>query len=188
MAAHTKLIAGAVLIAVVAGAGAAAAALELRSSGSGAVSTVTAPAGEGLSGYGLGGGTLGGRGLGGGLGAGERRYERGASGRRGLFGPGVGAAAAYLGVPVSTLRGKLAGGETLAALATADNKTTAGLEAAMLAAQKRALAALVAAGRLTRAQERQLEAGLESHVKDSVEGLGAPAQAQAGGLPAPATT
>ncbi len=169
MASHYKLIAGAVAIAVVAGGGAAMAALELSSSKPEAVSTVTAPFGGDISGYGVGGGMLGGRGLGGGLGPGGRHLRRHDFNGRDFFGSGVGAAAAYLGMPVSTLRDELAGGQTLATLAVARKKTAAGVEAAMLAARKHALDALVASGRLSRTQEVRIEAGLEAHVKDAVE-------------------
>jgi hypothetical protein len=186
VASHYKLIAGAVAIVVVAGGGAAMAAIELSSPSPVAVSTVTAPLGEGLSGYGLGGGRLGGRGLGGGLGAGGRPFSRGDFARRGFFGSGVGAAAAYLGVPVSTLRLKLASGQTLAAVAVAQKKSAAGLEAVMLAAQKKALAALVASGRLTPAEEQRLEARLETRVKESIEGTGPPGSFDGG--PPPAAT
>jgi hypothetical protein len=172
MASHSKLIAGAVAIAVVAGGGAAMAALELSSSKPEAVSTVTAPVDRGITGYGLGGGMLGGRGLGGGLGPGGPSFRRGHLGGRGFFGAGVGAAAAYLGMPVSALRDELAGGRTLADLAVARKKTAAGLEAAMLAARKNALDALVASGRLTRTQAGRIEAGLEARVKDAVERAG----------------
>ncbi len=169
MTSRSKLVAGAVAIAVVAGGGAAVAAIELSSSRADSVPAMTAPFNDGIGGYGLGGGTLGGRGLAGGLGRGGREFAPEGFGRRGLFGHGVGAAAAYLGVPVSTLRLELASGQTLANIAVANKKTAAGLEAAMLAARKKALAALVASGRLTRAQEQRFEAGLEARVKDSVE-------------------
>ena len=171
MASHYRLIAGAAVIAVVAGGGAAVAAIELSSPRADSVSTVSAPSTDGIGGYGLGGGRLGGRGLGGGLGPGRRPFAHAGFGRRGFFGPGVGAAAAYLGVPVSTLRVELAAGQKLASIAAANKKTAAGLEAAMLAAQEKALDALVASGRLTRPQEQRLEAGLEARVRDSVEGV-----------------
>ena len=101
-----------------------------------------------------------------------RRHASGAGrgfGGRGFFGSGVGAAAAYLGVPVSTLRDRARGRPDARALAVArTRRRLRGLEAAMLAAQKKARStALVASGRLTRAQEQRLEAGLEARVKDS---------------------
>jgi hypothetical protein len=186
MASRYKLIAGAVVIAVVAGGGAAMAALELSSSKPETASTVTARFDGGITGYGLGGGMLGGRGLGGGLGPGGRPFRRGGFNGHGVFGSGVGAAAAYLGMPVSALRDELAGGETLAALAAARKKTAAGLEAAMLAARKSALDALVASGRLTRTQEARIEARFEAHVKDAVE-RARPSGRPPGGAPASST-
>lgn len=170
MSSRTKLIAGVAAVAVVAGGGAAMAAMALTSSRADSVSTVTAPLSEGVDGYGLDGGMLGGRGLGGGLGQGGRSFAGGFA-RHGLFGSGVGAAAAYLGMPVSTLRVELASGKTLASVAVAQNKTAAGLEAVMLAAREKALAALVASGRLTKAQEEQIEARLEERVKEWVENV-----------------
>jgi hypothetical protein len=187
MSSHYKLIAGAVVIAVAAGGGAAVAAIELSSSRAESASTVTASFGRGVGGYGLGGGRLGGRGLGGGLGPGGRPFHPGGFHGRRFFGSGVGAAAAYLGMPISALRNELADGRTLAALAVARKKTPAGLEAAMLAAQKQALDALVASGRLTQAQEQRVEAGLEARVKLAVERArpaGPPAEPRGSGPPA----
>jgi hypothetical protein len=178
MKAQHKLIAGTVAVAVLAGGGAALAAIELSSSPSpNAAPAVTAPLGNGLGGYGLGAGRLGGRGLGGGLGPGDDagRFDNGDFGRRlggrGLFGSGLAAASAYLGVSGATLRSDLAGGQTLAQVAKAQGKSVDGLVTAMVAAQKKAFATAVANGYLTQAQAQLLESRIAARTRDLVNGV-----------------
>ena len=178
MATQHKLIAGAVVVAVLAGAGAVVAAVELSSSGPSTALRTSGSFGDGIGNYGLGGGRLGGRGLGGGLGpgGGNGRFHHGGGfgggsfGGQGRFGAGVGAAAAYLGVSASTLQSELRGGQTMAAIAKTQGKTVDGLVAAMVDAQKKGLDGLVAAGRLTQAQEQQLESRMDARMRDTVEG------------------
>ncbi len=90
-------------------------------------------------------------------------------------GPASQAVAAYLGLTVSALQVDLKGGQTLAQVATAQGKTVAGLEAAILADAKTHLDAAVTAGKLTSAQETTMLAGLSSHVADIVNSTGPPA-------------
>ncbi len=90
-------------------------------------------------------------------------------------GPASQAIADYLGLTVSALQTDLKGGQTLAQVATAQGKTVAGLEAAILADAKTHLDAAVTAGKLTSAQESTMLAGLSSHVADIVNSTGPPA-------------
>jgi hypothetical protein len=173
-----KLIAGTVAVALLAGGGAALAAFELSASSSTAATppAVTATFGDndGVGSYGLGPGRLGGRGLGGGLGPGDDGGfdDRGAGlGRAGFLGSGLGAAANYLELTQSALRAQLAGGQTLAQVATAQGKTVDGLVSAMVAAQRKALTAAVSSGFLAQAQADRLSANLEATTRALVNGL-----------------
>jgi hypothetical protein len=90
-------------------------------------------------------------------------------------GPASQAIASYLGITASTLESDLNKGQTLAQVATAQGKTAAGLEAAVLADAKSHLDAAVTAGKLTSAQETTMLADLSSHVADLVNSTGPPA-------------
>jgi CspA family cold shock protein len=170
MSSRTKLIAGTVAVAALAAAGAAFAAVELSSSSSSVSEpAVTSPFGQGISGSGLGGGRLGGRGLGGGLGSGEGGFRGGFGGRG--FGGGDTAAATYLGLSAAALQTQLAGGKTMAQVATAQGKSVAGLVAVMLVAQKKRLASAVASGFLTDDQAQQIESSMADRIKDLVNGV-----------------
>ena len=175
MTSRTKLIAGAVTVAVVAAGGAAFAAVELTaSSHSSTEPAVTAPFGDGVGSYGLGGGRLGGHGLGGGLGpvGGGGDFGSGRFGFRASFlGGGLGAAASYLGLSASALRTQLANGQTFAQIANARGRTVDGFVAAMVAAQKKLLDAAVANGALTQAQATALQSRFAVRIKDLVNRL-----------------
>lgn len=84
--------------------------------------------------------------------------------------PGLDAAASYLGLTDAQLDASLRSGKTLAAIAKADGKSVDGLVAAMLADAKQHIAADVAAGRLTQAQQQDLLSNLEQHITDLVNG------------------
>jgi hypothetical protein len=84
--------------------------------------------------------------------------------------PGLDAAASYLGVTEGQLQASLRSGKTLAEIAKADGKTVDGLVAAMLADAKQHIAADVAAGRLTQAQQQDILSTLEQHITDLVNG------------------
>jgi hypothetical protein len=88
-------------------------------------------------------------------------------------GPGgnLDAAATYLGVTSAVLTTDLQGGQTLAAVATAQGKTVDGLVAALVAAAKTDLDAQVTAGNLTAAQETSIESDLTAHITDLVNGV-----------------
>lgn len=80
-------------------------------------------------------------------------------------------AATYLGTTESALRTSLASGKSLADVAKAtEGKSVDGLVAAIVAAEKKQLAAAVTAGRLTEAQQASLLAGLETRVTAMVNG------------------
>src|SRR4051812_45198786 len=85
-------------------------------------------------------------------------------------GPGLDAAATYLGVTEAQLHTALESGKTLADVAKANGKTVDGLVAAMVADAKQHIAADVAAGRLTKAQQTQILSDLEQHLTDMVNG------------------
>jgi hypothetical protein len=87
-----------------------------------------------------------------------------------LAGPGFDAAASYLGLTDAQLQASLRSGKTLAEIAKADGKSVDGLVAAMLADAKQHLAADVAAGRLTDAQQQDILSTLEQHITDLVNG------------------
>ncbi len=80
------------------------------------------------------------------------------------------AAAGYLGVTEANLRASLEDGDTLAEVAKANGKTTAGLVDALVAAAKADLDERVEAGRLTSAQLATILADLESRIDDVVNG------------------
>jgi hypothetical protein len=89
------------------------------------------------------------------------------------IGPAFGdAAATYLGLTQDELRAQLEGGKTLAQVATAEGKSVAGLEAAILAGAKQDLDQAVAAGKLTAAQEQEMLSRLKEHVDDIVNSAG----------------
>jgi hypothetical protein len=80
------------------------------------------------------------------------------------------AAADYLGVTEAQLRTKLESGDTLAEIAKANGKTSAGLVDALVAAAKTDLDEKVTAGRLTAAQRTSILADLQSRMQDVVNG------------------
>ena len=85
-------------------------------------------------------------------------------------GPGLDGAATYLGVTEAQLHTALESGKTLADVAKANGKTVDGLVAAMVADAKEHIAAEVAAGRMTEAQQTQILSDLEQHITDMVNG------------------
>jgi hypothetical protein len=89
---------------------------------------------------------------------------------RGMFGPGLDAAATYLGLTEAQLRTELESGKTLAQIATAHDKTADGLVGALVDAAKQRLDTAVAAGRLTRAEADSMLTGLKSRITDLVNG------------------
>ncbi len=198
MTSQHKLIAGTVTLAVLAAAGAAFAAIKLDQSGT-TVRTIAVRPSAGVGGFGL-GGRLGGRGFGGGVGGEEGTGGRPAIGAGigaggigfafGLFGQGLASVTGYLGVDASTLRGDLAKGQTLAQVAKSRGKSSAGLIAAVVAAEKKALDASVTSGRLSKAQEQQIESVLTQTVTGIVDGTrssGGFGRSFFGGSPRPGT-
>jgi hypothetical protein len=179
MSSQHKLIAGTVVIAVLAGGGAALAAIELSN---GAPATATASIssapyyGSGIGRYGLGPGRLGGRGLGGGLGPGDDggRFDDGGAGFAGprMLGSSLVAAATYLGLSGTALRTQLASGQTLAQIAKTQGKSVDGLVAAMVTATKQALDTAVGNGYLTQQQAAAVEANMAARLKGFVSGTG----------------
>jgi hypothetical protein len=89
--------------------------------------------------------------------------------------PGAAAIASYLGLTSDQIGTDLKSGETLAQIATAQGKTVAGLEAAIIADAKTRLDAAAAAGNLTAAQETSMLADLTSNVDGMVNSTGPPA-------------
>jgi polyhydroxyalkanoate synthesis regulator phasin len=85
-------------------------------------------------------------------------------------GPGLDAAAKYLGLTEAKLRTELESGKTLAQVAKAQNKSVDGLIAALKADAKQKLDAAVKAGRLTQAQETRMLADLDQRLGDFVNG------------------
>jgi hypothetical protein len=85
-------------------------------------------------------------------------------------GRGLDAAASYLGLTKAELRTKLASGQSLAAIAKAQGKTTDGLVSAMLADASKRLDDAVAAGRLTSDQKEAILARLKTGLTAMVEG------------------
>ena len=89
----------------------------------------------------------------------------------GHHGMGLATAATYLGTTEAALRTSLQSGKSLADVAKAtDGKSVDGLVAAIVAAEKKQLAAAVAAGRLTEAQQKEMLASLEERVTAMVNG------------------
>ena len=82
------------------------------------------------------------------------------------------AAASYLGTTAASLLTQLQAGKTLAQVATATNgKSTAGLVAALVAAEKTEIAAAVTSGKLTQAQADQITPTLTQRFTDLVNGV-----------------
>ena len=96
--------------------------------------------------------------------------------RGGAHGPGHGGfgeldvAATYLGMTEASLRDSLMGGKSLAQVAKDKNRSVDGLVDAIVAEQKKELAAAVAAGKLTDAQRDSIEQDLPARVKAMVNG------------------
>ena len=95
-------------------------------------------------------------------------------------GPASPAIASYLALTGEEIRSRLAGGASLADLATEQGKTVAGLEDAIVADAKAHLDAAVAAGQLSAEQEAALVDRIRSHVDERVQGGGLAAGAAAG--------
>lgn len=89
----------------------------------------------------------------------------------GHHGMGLTTAASYLGMTEAELRTSLEAGKSLAEVAKAtDGKGIDGLVAAIVATEKKQLAAAVAAGRLTEAQQAEMLADMEERVTAMVNG------------------
>ena len=86
---------------------------------------------------------------------------------RALFG-GLPTAATYLGISQAKLRADVAHGHTLAELAKSKGKSVAGLTAVLIVKEKKLLRTAVAAGTISRAQARLLEANLARLIDDVV--------------------
>jgi hypothetical protein len=99
---------------------------------------------------------------------GPQAFDGGHFGHRG--GPGLDAAAKYLGLTEAKLQAQLESGKTLAQVATAQNKTVDGLIAALKADAKQKLDSAVKAGRLSQAQETQILADLDQRITGFVNG------------------
>ena len=82
------------------------------------------------------------------------------------------AAASYLGLTADQVQTALKGGSSLAALATKQGKTVAGLEAALRTAYKAKLDAKATAGTITAAQETSLLASFDANVATLVNKTG----------------
>jgi hypothetical protein len=110
------------------------------------------------------------------LGFGGRDHDGpgGPHGHGGPGGPHLADAATYLGLTAAELETRLESGKTLAQIATAQGKTTAGLVDALYASEKKELDAAVAAGRLTQAQEDAMLSGLKARLTDRVNGTFTP--------------
>ncbi len=93
------------------------------------------------------------------------------------------AAATYIGISASDLRTQLAAGKTLAAIATANGKTVAGLKAALTTAAKSDLDAAVTAGKLTQAQEDKILATLPTRLDQEINEVHTGAPGGPGGPP-----
>jgi hypothetical protein len=81
------------------------------------------------------------------------------------------AAASYLGLTVDELHTQLESGKTLAQVAKDRGKSVDGLIQALVDAATKRLDADVAAGRLTKAQEQQILAGLKDRITAFVNGM-----------------
>jgi AraC-like DNA-binding protein len=82
------------------------------------------------------------------------------------------AAEQYLGLSRAQLIAQLRGGKSLAQVAQGQGKTTAGLEAAMIAALKTRLDQAVSAGRITQAQEQELLSRFQARLDRRVNRMG----------------
>jgi polyhydroxyalkanoate synthesis regulator phasin len=80
------------------------------------------------------------------------------------------AAADYLGMTEAQLREALESGKTLAQVATDHHKSVDGLVDALLAGAEKKLDAAVAAGELTKAEKKEMLAGLKDRITDLVNG------------------
>jgi len=83
---------------------------------------------------------------------------------------GLAAAAKYLGLSESDLRGKLNNGQSLADVAKAQSKAVDGLEQAIIAAEKADLDKAVADKKLTQSQADDILSQLKSRIGDLVNG------------------
>jgi hypothetical protein len=88
------------------------------------------------------------------------------------FGPGLDAAADYLGLTQDQLGRRLANGRSLAQIARAEGRSVEGLEQAILAAAEQQLDEAVSDGDLTDAQRDRMLADLREHVDELVAGSG----------------
>jgi hypothetical protein len=82
---------------------------------------------------------------------------------------GRGPVATYLGMTRAELRAELRSGKSLAQIAAAEGKTTAGLQAAMLAPVKAALSRAVERGRLTQARADEILAQITERVATAIQ-------------------
>jgi polyhydroxyalkanoate synthesis regulator phasin len=96
--------------------------------------------------------------------------HRGGPGFGHHHGPGLDAAAKYLGVTEAQLRTELQNGKTLAEVAKAHGKTVGGLVNALVDEAKTHLDAAVKAGRLTQAEANEMLSDLKDHITDFVNG------------------
>ena len=90
----------------------------------------------------------------------------------GFGGPGLIAAAKYLGLSNAKLFQQLSTGKSLAQIATASGKTAAGLEQAMTAQVKKALDAAVKAKAITAARESQILSSYSTRLKREINSKG----------------
>jgi len=96
--------------------------------------------------------------------------DRGGPGHHLGNGPGLDAAASFLGVTEGKLRTELQSGKTLAEVAKAEGKTVVGLVDALVTAATKRLDQAVADGRLTKAQRDEIVASLEERTTAMVNG------------------
>jgi hypothetical protein len=89
-------------------------------------------------------------------------------------GPGLDAAASYLGLTEADLHTQLESGKSLAEIAKAQGKSLDGLKKALTDATKKKLDAAVKDGRLTQAQADEIAKQMSAHVDDLVNGTGHP--------------
>ncbi len=108
------------------------------------------------------------KGLGLGVKRGFAKKQQGLVKRIGLKSKRLGAAAAYLGLTRAQVRAELKVGKSLAQVAAAQGKTSAGLVAAMLAPVKERLAKAVAAKRLTQQRADEILERLTERVEKRV--------------------
>ncbi len=87
---------------------------------------------------------------------------------------GLGAAASYLDLTEEALRTELESGKTLAQVAQERGKSVDGLISALVNAARAKLDAAVSAGRVTKAQEQSILAGLRQRITDAVNGVRPP--------------